>query len=74
MSDPRPNSRRRFDLDTRRKRRYELNYRKRLIDEEQAKALAEHHPKIYAITRALAEQRVAERRGALPGDESGDPQ
>lgn len=69
MSEARSN--RRFDLETREKRRRELNYRKRLIDEEQARMLLVEHPKIYRQTRALAEQRVAARRGVLPGD---DPQ
>lgn len=71
MSEPR--STRRFDLETREKRRRELNYRKRLIDEQQARILLVDHPKIYRQTRALAEQQVAKRRGALPGD-TGDPQ
>jgi hypothetical protein len=60
---------RRFDLETRRRRRYEQNYRKRLIDAAQVEILAERNPKIHNQTRALAERQVAAKRGPLPGDE-----
>ena len=63
-----PRSTRRFDLETRKRRRYEQNYRKRLIDAAQAEILAQRNPKIYHQTRALAEQQVAAVRGPLPGD------
>jgi hypothetical protein len=35
--------------------------------------LAEKHPRIYNQTRALAEQRVAAKRGPLPGDDKENP-